>query len=596
MRRITGLVLIVVLTILASLVETARNNLWTSYRDYNSPYLADLPAGSLRPPIAQRMVLVLVRGLRLDPSRQMPTLNELRTRGSDVVVQHEAPTYRLPAWETLLSGARAETHGMTTNFAPTARTSGPNNLFNSLQLVGQASALVGSQEIGDVFSGDVQRFEVVDNADTATRDDDAIRLAQDVLRDTANPVRLVSVELTAIEDTIQNNPANNQAALSVTDGRIKTLLDSLDLSKDVLVVLSDRGLTARGTDGGAEPEVAQTPLIMVGTGVEPASQAFIKVNDVAPTLSALLGVPMPVYSQGQVAIPVLSLPASAAEVPLSPTETLSDTAIITDTLAPLPGVLWASALQLTTFYENWSEVIHQPRFAAELLRAQQQDIRSGDTNAYQKFLIDLNARANAAAQSRLSAERSQRLLVSIVVGLFLLALVGLVISFRRVQAVLGAVAFAVLWYAFFFIILGDSFSLSMFAGSDPAPLMVVLQRYSAALMVFVCLIVAFTTENHEDGLEAITTVMSTVLLILIIMALQVVWFYFQWGNTFTWALPDSSALVVALLALNQISALSVRIVPELPNLPVPLLIGFVTLAAYGLVHGRKRPGRYGRFR
>src|SRR6266542_6438766 len=126
MRRVIGLILIVALTVLATLAETMRNNLWVSYRDYTSPYLADLPAGPPRSPIAQRMVLVLVRGLRLDVSLQMPTLKDLRGRGSDLVVQHDPPTYRLPAWESLLSGARAETHGATTNFG--SRAGNPSTL------------------------------------------------------------------------------------------------------------------------------------------------------------------------------------------------------------------------------------------------------------------------------------------------------------------------------------------------------------------------------------------------------------------------------------------------------------------------------------
>jgi hypothetical protein len=593
MRRIIGLVLIIVLTIVASLAETARSDLWVSFRDYNSPYLADLPAGNARPPVTQRVVVVLVRGLRLDDSRQMSTLNDLRARGSDLVVQQDPPTYRLPAWETLFTGARAETHGVTTDFSTHAGNA--SSLFSELQLTGQGSAIIGSQALGDVFGNDVQRFELVDNTNVAERDDDAIRLTQKVLNDAANPTHLVCVELTAIEDTLQNNPANRQAAISVTDARIKTLLDTLDMNTNALVILSDRGLTSRGTDGGAESEVAQTPLVMTGVGIAAGSQAIIKAIDVAPTLAALLGTPMPLYAQGETAVSALSFPQTSPVV-ISATDTLSATAITTDTLAPLPGALWASALQLTTFYENWSEVIKQPRFAAELLRAQQQSIRDGDVDSYQKFLIDLNARADAAMKSQLKDEQMQRLPVVIGTALFLVALVGALISFRRWQTLVAALVYAVLWYALFTFLREDRFSLSMFADSDPTQFLTALQRYSAALMVVVCVFVALTTGNHEDGLDAISTVLVTLLLIVCLLMVQAAWFYFQWGFAYTWLLPDSAEFVATLVALTQISALSIRIVPELPNLPVPLVIACLTLAVYSLLHSRKRPERYGKLR
>jgi hypothetical protein len=593
MRRIIGLVLIIVLTIVASLAETVRNNVWASYRGYSSPYLADLPAGTPRQPVAQRVVVVLVRGLRLDDSRQMSTLNDLRKRGSDLVIQQDPPTYRLPAWETLFTGADAETHGVTTNASTPA--SNISSLFSELALQGQGSAIIGSQALGDAFGNDVQRFELVDNTSVAERDDDAVNLTQEVLNDAANPMQLVCVELTAIEDTLQNNPANRQSAISVTDARIKTLLDMLDLNTNVLVILSDRGLTARGTDGGVEPEVAQTPLVMVGAGVTPGNQAVIKAIDVAPTLAVLLGTPIPVYAQGEAAVGMFSFPAAGAPV-ITSTDTFSDTAIITDTLAPLPGALWASAAQLTTFYENWSEVVKQPRFAAELLRAQQQSIREGDTTAYQKFLIDLNARADAATQTELQDERIQRLPVVIGMALFLVALVGATLSFRRWQSLIAALVYLALWYALFIFVREDRFSLSMFAGGDPTQFLTTLQRYSAALMVVVCVIVAFTTGEQEDGLEAITTVLVTVLIVVCILLLQVAWFYFQWGFSYTWTLPDSEALVTTLVMLSQVSAMSIRIVPELPNLPVALVIAFLALAVYSLLHTRRRPERYGRLR
>ena len=65
---------------------------WAQVVDYKSPYVSrDVPP-SLRSPsttpaaaLSQRVVLVIVDGMREDVSRtEMPTLNTLRTYGSDV--------------------------------------------------------------------------------------------------------------------------------------------------------------------------------------------------------------------------------------------------------------------------------------------------------------------------------------------------------------------------------------------------------------------------------------------------------------------------------------------------------------------------------
>jgi hypothetical protein len=595
MRRIVGLILIVALTLFATLAETLRNNLWISYRNYNSPYLADLPAGTPRFPTTQRVVLVLVRGLRLEMTQQMPTLSALRSRGADIVVQHRAPTYRLPVWTTLFSGADAETHGVTTN---NGIRGSPNTLFQQMMLSGQASALIGSQTLGDAFGGDVQRFEAIEETDVATRDDDAIRAALEVQKDTANPARLVCVELTAIEATQQNNPATLDAAVSVTDARVKTLLDALDLNTTTLIVMSDRGLTAQGADGGLEPDVALTPMIMAGAGVAAGNQVLINDIDVAPTLTALTGALLPLYTQGQPVFTVLDLSkALDAGAPLTPSVGLSETVVPTETLAPLPALQWASALQLTTFYESWSEVVKQPRFAAELLRAHQDGIRAGNSDAYTQFVSALNTRASAARSARMDAERGQRIPLVAGAALFLLAVLGLILlSTHRWQPVIGAAAYMLLWFALFTLLREHRFSLSMFANGDPSTFFTALARDSALFMGGVSVFVALTTGHHEDGLDAIATVMLTLLLIVAVQMAQAVWFYLQWGNTFTGYLPDSGALVAALVALTQASALSLRIVPELPNLPVPLLIAFFTLAVYGLVREREKPGAYRRLR
>ena len=589
MRRIVGLALVIALSLFATFVETFRNNLWFSYRGYNSPYLTDLPLGPVRPAASQRVVMVLVRGLRLDEEREMPNLKALGDGGSALTVQHLPPTYRQPSWATLMSGASAEIHGVTTNNSP--RASSYSSLIVVAQNAGQKVSAVGSQSLADMLDGDVQRFEVVDNPDVAQRDDDAVRLALEVMRDTTNPPSLVLVELTAIEDTLKGEPSDMTAALSLTDARIKTLQDNVDLRRNTIVVLADRGLSNQNTDGGTESDIEVTPMIMAGAGVHTGITLLVQSTDVAPTIAALLGAPLPAQVQGQPILAALSLPAAAPVI-----DTATQTSTITTTLAPLPALLWSSALQLTTFYENWSEVIRQPRFASELLRAGETDIRNGNIQAYMNFYSNLTARADGLRTAKLNAERAQRLPVAVGTIFLLIALTGIVLSSRRWQPFMGAALYAILWYAIFTYIREFRFSLSMFGNSDPTLFIAAVARDSAILTTTVSILVALTTGRHEDGLEAVTTVMNTLLLIVGIQLAQAVWFYFQWGNNFTWALPDTSQLIATLVALTQISAMSIRVVPELPSLPLPLVIAFLALLIHSLVRQREQPERYRRLR
>ena len=595
MRRIVGLILVVVLTIFATVAETLRSNVWSSYRDYSSPYLADLPSGQPHNPVSHQVILVLVRGLRLSDSRQMDTLNALRKRGADVVVQHSAPTFRLPSWVALFSGASPEVHGATTNYAP--RKSGVDSIFRQMQLSGQLAAIVGSQSLGDAFGSDVQRFEVVENPDIALRDDDALRISMEVLKDAANPVRLLVVELNAIEETLLNNPGNLHAVLSVTDSRIKALADTLDPNATTLMIMSDRGLSSQGSDGGEETDISMTPLVMAGAGVAVSNQALVQLIDIAPTIATLEGIPLPVHAQGAPALAVLSLPAiPVPAIGITPATPISAAIVTSQTLAPLSSAQWSSAVQLTTFYESWSERMRQPRFAAELLRAEQAGIKSGDAGSFEKFVVELHAMAGTAVTTRLSGERAQRL--PLVVGgvLSMIALIGISLASRRWQPFVGVALYGLAWYALFFLVRDYRNSLTMFTNSDPALFLNGVARDSSVLLIVFSILTALTTGKHEDGLDAMTTVLTTLSFIALVQAALVLWFYAQWGYHYTWNLPDSAALVTALVAFTQASAFAIRIVPELPSLPLPLLAAFLTLAIYSLVRQRPRREHYGRLR
>lgn len=559
MRRVIGIVLIVVLTVLASVAEQTRAQLWQSYAGYTSPYLGLLPSGALRPSLSPRIILVLIHSLRLAESRQMPTLNALRENGADVTIELRPPTYRLPATFGWLSGAQPETHGVTTNEA--IGSTAPDTIFRTVQTSGRLIAVAGSDQLIELLGDAVQRREIVDDVAPAQRDQQALNRALDVLsgRDDAEPARFVVVEFGVLENVARNDPGSYNAAVAATDFRLKSLVDALNFNADTLVVMSDRGWTRQGNDGGDEAEVARVPLVLAGAGVVARAQAISSAVSVAPTLAALTGAPIPTHAQGG--------PIFAALVPQS-------------------NLPLASAQQLTAFYEQWSEVIGEPRFASALLRKYEMQLAGGDVTNYAVWLTELNNAISTAITARLSGERAARLPFVIGVGLLLLTLTGLLLNERIAPPLIGAGVYLVGWLALFFLLREGGVSLSLFRDGDPAPLLRTLERESAALMGIVCIFVALSTGGHEDAFEAITTVLNTLGLVTIFHILLFMGFYWQWGDVWTWTLPESSALVAALLALTQVAGLTVEVTPPFPEVPLALLVAVVTALIYAVVRRR----------
>lgn len=550
---IVSIGLLIALTLVATFAERMRAQLWQRYTSYTSPFLDELPAGDPRQPLAQRVVVVVAHGLRLAESRQMPALDALRARGADIILESRPPTYRLAATFTWLSGAWPETHGVTTNQAILLPR--PDTILRAVQGSGKVTAFIGSDALSDLLGDALQRIEPVDELEPARRDQQAVALALSVLSDPIRLAQFVLIELSALERVAPGDPEAYRAALAATDAHIAAIAGALNLDTEALVILSDRGLTDRGQDGGGEAEVIRTPLVMAGTGIASGTQAIAPTTAVAPTLAALIGAPIPTHAQ---AGPIL------------------------DALVPSSELLMASARQLTAFYEEWSVTMRQPRFAAGLLRHYEDRLAAGDTNSYTTWLAELNAAVARVIAGRLNTERAARLPFVVGVGLLLLVVAGLLLNTRFVRPLAGAFAYLVAWAILFFIVREGSFSLSLFPNSDPATTFDEWERLSGALMGLIGLTIALTTRTCEDVFDAIATVLSAIGLITLCQLLAFLWFYWQWGDVFTWTLPEPSAFTAALLALTQLAGLSIRPVPDWPELPLAALVAVATAMIYAL--------------
>lgn len=559
MRRIIGLSLIALLTLLAGFAEQVRDGFWQSYQTYTTPFAGPLPAGALRPPLAPRVVLMLVRGLRLDASNQMPSLNALRRRGADIIIESPPPTYRLPATFGWMSGATPDIHGVTTNDSP--RLAVPDTLFKSLQAAGRPAAIVGSSQLNELLEGTAQRTEVTDEDDAALSDTQAVNFALQVLRDPQQQPAFMLVEFNLLEAVARKEPSEYASAAAATDVRIQSIVDVLDLGNTAVVVLSDRGSNAAGHDGGDEPEIARTPMVLAGAGVLTSVQAIAPQSSIAPTLAELAGTPIPMHVEGA---PIFAALQGDATLPM------------------------ASARQLTAFYEQWSEVTQQPRFAAELLAQYEAQLRAGDLSAYTRWQAALQSKVQQATAARLGEERFSRLPFVAGVTVMLIALSALTLGNRPLLPLMGLGLYGIIALTGFFALRGHSLSLTMFVDGWPAEFLTAHERDAALCTMIAAGAVALLTIQHDDVLDAIASVMATLGLIAVANIAIFAWFYWQWGDAFVWKLPAASHLVGAMLALTNLGAFSLPVSTSLPDVPIALPLVVFTTVVFAATGGMRR--------
>lgn len=286
---------------------------WTAFTRYQTPFAFPSVETAAAEPVVPRLVLVLLDGLRVDASRRMPFLNELRARGADLECEVGLPSFSLPGRGTLLSGAWQDVHGQTTNMEP--RPLAVEHLFQVARRRGVPTALVAGPPPFQLFDPWVdRRFEFPDvppGKDLPTLDAElGVRertLAKALGEASAG---FFMAELISVDEAGHEwggaSPAYSRMAAQV-DAAVRRLADRLDLTRTTLVVTSDHGHTDRGGHGGTESLVTRVPLVLAGATVRSGTRGRARQIDVAPTVAVLLGLPIPASNQGRLLLEHLAL-------------------------------------------------------------------------------------------------------------------------------------------------------------------------------------------------------------------------------------------------------------------------------------------------
>ncbi len=582
MRRFLGLALVAILTLLAAFADVVRDDLWSRYRDDARPFVVNVSpdaATLAAPALTPRVILLNIPALRADTSRDMPALNKLRERGADYTLQLQPPLWRAPQLATLISGATPELHGITTNSPITKITA--DDIFRRLQIATASSPIrrdtivIGSETWAQLV-GNESRFEV------ATRDDDTLRRAREIINDQTSPFALLTIELSLIDTAAhsaiqQTSTATNtisvESAIATTDARLATWLDSLDLSNTTLVVFADYGAMRANTDA-EEALAARVPLIMAGAGVR-ISRGVAQSTQLAPTLATLLGTSLPLHAQGSPIFNALQLPANR-----------------------IASSYNASAEQRITLYESWSEVTGRPRFAAEIFQPYKSKLNSSDAaavgRAFQSFEFDLDARFEAERQALAQSELWRR--APLLAGglLCLISLGGMLVALFSWQSVLGMAVYWLLWWLSFAQVLHARYALGVFALGELDPMLAQYATYSALAWLGAAAVLMLLALRRTDAFDAMAFVISGSTLVAL-SQICVVWFvYLTQHDNSGFLLTDSATLATEIITLTQLSSLNWRAIASLPSVPLALVIAIISLMFFALFHRPPKRNEYWR--
>jgi hypothetical protein len=520
-KRIAVMVVIpVVLALLGFGGQKVMQSSWNEMVAYESPYTGPLPAGRAGEPLTDQVVFVLQDGLRLDTSRDLPTWNRLRAQGADVSVRVGQPSLSIPSFTVINTGTYQELSGVITNWYE-----GPippvDSIYCQAQAAGLTTAMV--QEAGGpkLFEPCLNSpiFPEIPKDDRKAADDIILEQGLIALEEKPN---LLWIHFSGSDWSGHHyggaSEEYRQFAREI-DARIAKIAEAMDLSSSVLIVNSDHGMIDTGGHGGWEEVVLQAPLVLVGEHIKPGSYGEVEQARIAPTVAALLGMPMPAHNQGQ---PLFDLLDTSSQ-------TRAERAVDT-------------ATQQDLFYRQYVTVIGAGAYSGHELPEAKEALAQGDyETAYElatEFAAVVRRHAEGARESRLWKERLGRLPIVLV----LLVIPALYLAFypsKRdlVVPLIGAAVYFLLYNGFFFI-RGYAWSLSTFNEEHLIPGFLQQRVIEGAICLLIGAVVVGVLMR---GRKIVDTAMAAVNMSFFVglgLLLQVGLFYWLYGLEWTWYLPD----------------------------------------------------------
>lgn len=490
---------------------------------YDPPFgLPAAKASTPAAPLSDRVVLVLVDGLGVEPSRRLPFLQELRARGADLECRIGLPSLSLPARAVMLTGAWHDVHGQATNYAP--RPLKVDHVFASARRSGLPTLLAAGDGTHTLLRGHVSATEVYPKApetapfETFRADvpEHAARIRRLLARE---PRGLAFVEFHVVDEAGHGWGAASDEyarAAALVDEEVRGLAGTLDLTRETLVVTADHGHVPEGGHGGPEDPVMSVPLVLAGRGVRAGVRGTCAQSDVAPTVAALLGIAFPASNQGHPLLDALALDEGGRR-----------------------RVLAEAVRQREAFVGRYVDIVR----TLDGTEAAAPAVTPGGADGPDARLRALAAAEAEAKQQRLALESALRARSSVLVALLPAAVLGVLVAGGLValRDVGRALPFAGLALAFYFLllpVLGLRYSLTAvnkdewvdaFFGKD------------MALAVGACAVAAAAQAWRRRGAGPLEHARASWLLAALFchgLVLKIALAYWRHGVFVRWQIPD----------------------------------------------------------
>lgn len=519
MRAAARWFMLVVPLLVAALVAFGAYRLaaraWDGVVSYRSPYAAaHLPESTAAPRVADRVVLVVIDGLRKDAAEEMSSLTALQRYGAGFTLQAPQPSLSYPNWTTILSGTSQDYHGVVTNWHEGAAS--VETLFDTALRAKVPYIAVGPSDIATLFPA-AKRAESTlfrqwsDDYLTGTYVDAVLAATSRFDRG------LVFLHLPDIDEAGHDHGGDSteyRSTVARVDADLRRLVEGLQDRRTTFVVVADHGHIDSGGHGGWERDVVEVSGVMAGAGIRVADGPA-ELEDIAPTVAVLAGIPVPRQATGEVLSRALSASASRGR--------------------KAAGRQRSAAVNAYT---------------ATLSSAQ----RAGRTSAVagESRGEALTVMLESARRERLRADRAARtggMALWIAIASALGIVVVAILSWRAaLSAVAGTLGYYAVYSALFFGAHQNRWSLSSFNSEDLIDAWMNQRLLEAALAGLVAALVAAWVYplmrrtpqgphgRYLPGWLALGPV--TILVVQATLAFQVAWFIQAWGITPVWALPD----------------------------------------------------------
>lgn len=526
------------------------------------------PTDHATAPLASQVVLVIIDGLRADAALGMPTLSSLQRQGASAQSLAQPPTYSQPSWTTLVTGAWPELNGAALLNAPEAQIGliPVDHIFAAAHRANLSTALAGSSWWSKMIPHDlldarylVQDFDAAADQQVA---DTGIRFLHN-FHPNLTLIYFGNVDEVGHQAGAQSQ-IYQQAALQV-DSHLQNIVGALDLKQAVLIVTSDHGHIAPGGHGGNDSDVVTTPFIAVGDSIIPGDYGTISQTDIAPTIAAILGAPLPASSMGSIRFEMLRTDD------IKRAETQVDAALQHRDLANL----YIGSIQQGKLSDSAEGDVAVAASSLQVLNY---------GSAYELggiAIARINQEMFLVRQRRIEEERHARLPRALLFAIPPL-LLFLWRGGRRGTWLLASAIATLLIYNVLFLRAGRVYSFSVITGFQPF-IEQTLPHVALAALLGAFLVLWRLVRDHEgSALQVVQTSLGYSLLVVYLLGCQAAYIYWQNGFRLSWYIPNME------LTFWQISTLLQIVLHVIMGLVIPIIFLLAGLLYQGALALNRR--------